>query len=609
MGVVGVVGVGFLLCGKVFRFRTLYQNCVLFCSIFVPFLWIFAKATSFWTHPLFAFEFVHIARLGWGCAMAKTFAAVLVGVEIEVVEIECFVGSGFSGLTILGLTGDVVRDMRERVRAVLEGAGLGLPARKIVVSFLPLQVLKLCRTSFDELDFAVAASVVRALDEERTNKMKSSQNEVREFFAGSLSLSGELRPISRPLVMNALEYREFVKRTGAVFHVAAGTHLSSPDRFSFYSKFVDWMNGRNVVKQKLVKEMCASLEKSDASGKSDASKNSRGDGAEPGAEPGAVLSSCLCDSEFVVAKRESNVIEFLDMFRTSPKVLVTILAAVAGGHNVLLAGEPGVGKSFAMKHLEMLLSPLSDEEAFQVQLISDEQGIVVSDLSKKRPFRAPHHSCTSAALVGGANLKPGEVTLAHNGVLFMDELAEFSRLSLEALREPLDSGKIAISRAAGSIVFPARFLFCATTNPCPCGFLLSRKKSCRCSTAEMSRYLSRLSGPLLDRFALQVILEPDVPERDVFSRCVETMLRNGEERTLATRFLQIQKDSSYRRNFNLNLAKLAGAKGEGVSRRTDAHLESIATTLLALFPEVEQATWEDVASFRVMEQRFARVRS
>jgi magnesium chelatase family protein len=249
------------------------------------------------------------------------------------------------------------------------------------------------------------------------------------------------------------------------------------------------------------------------------------------------------------------------------------------------------------------------EELFQVQLIADEQGLRKSQLSSKRPFRAPHHSCTSAALVGGANLKPGEVTLAHLGVLFLDELAEFSRLSLEALREPLDSGKVLISRAAGSLAFPACFQLCATTNPCPCGFLFSRKKSCRCTHGEMSRYLSRLSGPLMDRFGLQVVVEPDVLEPDVFSQCLEDFLKEENRPAFAERFLSVQERTFFGASLPVLDTGALGVKPPVVSRRTDGHLDGLACTFLSLFPEARTPSWNDVASYRVMEQRFARIRS
>jgi magnesium chelatase family protein len=510
--------------------------------------------------------------------MAKTFVPVLVGVDIEIIEVEAFVGSGFSGLTILGLSGDVVRDMRERVRAVLEGCGAALPARKIVVSFSPVTHLKLSRTNLEELDFAVAACVVKALDEEKESRATAKKAQTREFFAGALSLSGGLRPVSRPLVLSALEFKERQHGSGACFHVAAGTEIPLSGHFVFHQNFESWMKNRSSMWV----------------GSFDAASAPSGLGD---------------DNEFSFERRLEKVYAVLDVFAENPKLLTAMLAAGAGGHNMLLAGEPGVGKSFAVKHLEKLLPPLSSDELFQVQLIADEQGSHVFTWSRGRPFRAPHHSCTSAALVGGANLKPGEVTLAHHGVLFLDELAEFSRTSLEALREPLDAGKIVISRASGSVAFPALFQLCATTNPCPCGFLFSRKRSCRCSQGEISRYLSRLSGPLMDRFGIQVVVEPDVLELDSFSRSLQTELQNGGRNSVAERFVMVQIENRGRDCLRARDLSVLGEKAEVVSRRTDGHLEKLAGTLLALFPHAESPSWQDVSAFRVMEERFARIRS
>jgi magnesium chelatase family protein len=512
--------------------------------------------------------------------MAKTFSAVLVGVEIEVIEIEAFVGSGFSGLTILGLTGDVARDMRERVRAVLETSGIGIPARRVVVNVGPVQALRLCRTQLEELDFAVAACIFYALAEERKSPLAAKRGTVREFFGGSLSLLGELRPVSRPLIYDALEFELVQKGRDVAFHLSQGTAVVEGHRFRMHSLFSDWM--------KSLSEKTVLIERPQ-------------DRVEPGA-------ARLPDFD----KRVGAAMHFLSTFSQSPKLAVAILAAAVGRHHILLTGEPGVGKSFAIRHLESLLPPLLPSEAFQVQLINEERECVsaASSVSHfKRPFRAPHHSSSSAALVGGAQLRPGEVTLAHNGALFLDELAEFSRASIEALREPLDSGRISLSKSAGNVTFPAVFLLCATTNPCPCGFLFSRRRSCRCTHAEMARYHTKLSGPMLDRFGIQLMVEPEDRDADVFSREIARALSEGRSRSLAERFVECQDRIFNDHSAYLNFEFSSGELPEQVSRRSQEHLSRLAFTLRSLFPEAIEASWKDVLSYRVLEERLGRIRA
>jgi magnesium chelatase family protein len=328
--------------------------------------------------------------------------------------------------------------------------------------------------------------------------------------------------------------------------------------------------------------------------------------------------------EFDRKKFQETFATTLKILARHPQLCVALLAAAAGGHHILVAGEPGIGKSFSFRKYQDLLLPLPRFKAVEAQLIHANESLT------QQPFRSPHHSCTSAALVGGASLKPGEVTLAHHGVLFLDELAEFPRNTLEALREPLDTENVTLARAAGAVSYPARFQLCATTNPCPCGYHFSRKRPCRCNPAESRRYLQKISGPLLDRFPLQVWLDPPdndkhPPQARDYDPFVQALLKDlGCEKRLEAlggRFVTLQLE-------RLGYADIVVRKIQGeeeqltlkknfarsehfnqqLSFRGEDHLSAVGGTLGALFPEVsinnDEETREYLLGYRRLSGMF-----
>lgn len=506
--------------------------------------------------------------------MAKTFSVVLVGVECHVIEIEAVVASGFSGIHLLGIGGDVVRDMRERVRSALESADFVLPAKRIVVNLTPATSLRLARTPLEELDFAVAAAVVLAIDEDRNPSADDGRPQSQRYFLGELSLTGLLRPLSRPSPVESLLAR---LRPDEMLFLPRDSGLESArnSRMVSVNSFLEWCSGREGGRFSQVQaEEC-------------------GDLAQP--TTGAFGTPL---------ERVERVLGF---YSRPSLALVTLLVAAAGRHNLLLAGEPGVGKSFLAQRLMELQPPLSEPERAEVTLIQASDICAEARRLDERPFRSPHHTATSAALIGGASLRPGEVTLAHRGLLFLDELAEFGRGALEALREPLDSGRVVLSRASGAVEFPASFQLCAATNPCPCGFLLSRRRSCRCSPTVVRKYHLKLSGPILDRFALQVWLG-DEPEAGLFQAALESTLRNEGAAALARRFLVVQRDlyflSDKAREDALAAFHLP-PMDITVSRRGEKHLRQLALTFVRLFPEagVTPEFWREIAQFRLLENK------
>lgn len=480
--------------------------------------------------------------------MAKTHSCVLVGVEVHTIEIETVIGNGFSGLNILGLTSSINRDMRERVRSALESIGFPVPARRVVVNITPHNVLQLSRSPLSQLDFAVAASVIRALlEEQETDSPFHSPSQ--EFFAGELSLSGALKPLTDSLIYESLLTRLPPDASICLADFPEKTH----PRFEYFSHLKDWVTARQ-------------------SGTASSSLlPTHTDILSP--------SSSVDDlSEDLISHAE----ESISILLKNPKLCVALLVAAAGQHHIVLAGEPGVGKSFSIQKMRHLLLPLTESQRLDVKLIQPTFD------SNQKPFRSPHHSSTSAALIGGLSLKPGEVTLAHNGVLFLDELAEFSRTSLEALREPLDSGQVALSRTHGNIIYPAKFQLCATTNPCPCGFLFSRKKPCRCNPTERKKYLQKISGPLLDRFPLQVwVTHPDKEKEEKLDVFCEYLLELKEKKALrefVRHFFLIQKNGSLQKPA---IPKISLKNAGTISLRGADHLLKVQTTFNSLFKKDE----------------------
>lgn len=479
--------------------------------------------------------------------MSKVFSAVLVGMDVRLIEIETYLGRGFSGLTILGLPAEVARDMRERVRAVLESRGINLFSHRVVVSCGPVEDLRLARTPLAQLEFAVAAGVVRALDAKRTKKPHLE----REVYAGALGLDGQLRQHCSSLVYEGLAILGEVAGSGvepAQIHLPAegNAHLANARPFILHQDFSRWFEVRDVP---------ASFPERHATRVVDAPAEERW-----------------------LARIEST----LRQFRTRPVVALALSVAAAGRHNLLLCGAPGVGKTFAAHRLHALLPPLAHGDLLAFRLLHASEPERLGNMAV-RPFRNPHHTSSAAALVGGADLRPGEASLAHGGVLCLDELAEFSRPALEALREPLDSGRIVLARAGGTVELPARFLLCATMNPCGCGHLLSRDKACRCPPASIRRYLGRVSGPLLDRFAIRLWVQPH--EVDLANPCVDAMRsvleRKSEIAEFAARFVQCVRNAE-------GGGEAGGDELAGESQRARVLREGLDATLAALFPEVRK---------------------
>ncbi|MCK5689949.1 YifB family Mg chelatase-like AAA ATPase, partial [Myxococcota bacterium] len=393
---------------------------------------------------------------------ASATTGTIIGVEAEPVVVEAYRAKGLPGTSLVGLARGAVKESLVRVKAAVNASGLSLGRINLVANLLPAELPK----DGTALDLPLAVSLLAA-----TENLPLESLSGRRFYGG-LSLSGSLEPVSGAVLIADLSRRlgekEIIvpRQNAAEAAIIPGVRVLAADSLL---DVVAYLNGDKELHP--------------------------AEPEEPSAPPSGV-----CMSEIRGQERAKRALEI----------------AAAGGHNLLLIGPPGSGKTMLARRIPTILPPLGIEESIEVTRIFSASGLLREhSLHSQRPFRAPHHTASEAAICGGGTRpRPGEVTLAHRGVLFLDELPEFSRKALESLREPLEEGTIHIARASMSITFPASVLLVAAMNPCPCGYYssdakrvgaeTSALKACTCTFEQVQRYRSRLSGPLLDRIDMHV---------------------------------------------------------------------------------------------------------
>ena len=424
--------------------------------------------------------------------VVKAFTGTVAGIGAVMVTVEVSITGGGLGLFLVGLPDNAVRESEQRIRSAFENASYRMTSRKCVVNLAPADL----RKEGSGFDLPIAVAILAATEQIEAEKLADS------VFVGELSLDGAIRGVRGVLPVTAEARDKGFKR------------IYVPKENAMEAAVVD---GIEVLPVESLTEVAASLN-------------------------GEVEIEPECKEMYGVEEEQTYAEDFADV-KGQAHAKRALEIAAAGGHNVIMIGPPGSGKTMLARRMPSIMPPMTAAEALETTKIHSVAGKLGAcrGLMSQRPFRAPHHLASPVALIGGGqNPQPGEVSLAHNGVLFLDEMPEFGHGVLEVLRQPLEDKHIAISRARYAVDYPSNFTLVASMNPCPCGYYNHPTKECSCSTAAVHRYIGRISGPLMDRIDLHVEVTP-VEREEMASTTLAESSAAIRQRVMAARKVQSER--------------------------------------------------------------------
>ncbi len=437
--------------------------------------------------------------------IAKTLSSAVIGIDAYIVEVEVDISQGLPSFATVGLPEGAVRESKERVKTAVKNSGYHFPSDRITVNLAPADIKK----EGSAFDLPMALGILAATE------LIDKSSQANLLFLGELSLDGFIRPVKGILPI-AIAAKDLGLK---------GIYL--PEENALEAGVVD---GIDIFPVHSLSQVVESLKNIFPVTPFKAKKSKS-------------FSAKIPEHDLKDVSGQENAKRAMEI-------------AAAGAHNLIMIGPPGSGKTMLSKRLSTILPPLSFEESLETSKIYSVLGLMPEGhgLVTTRPFRSPHHTISDAGLIGGGqHPKPGEVSVAHNGVLFLDELPEFKKNVIEVLRQPMEDGKVTISRASTSVTYPARFMLVAAMNPCPCGFLGDPKRECSCSSLQIQRYRSKISGPLLDRIDLHLEV-PAVPYKDLTGPGNGISSANILERVVKAREIQNKRFQRTKNHTNAGMS-------------------------------------------------------